>query len=530
MGKNIQVYQGSTIYCSSTDMPAAHSHKGCTAYVIDQGNKKYVSDGKVWVEEGGGVTSTTTLPATGELAKIYQTPDGALYSWNGTSFDTIIENNLKKITQELIAKRPSKIDNTPHLLPPYVYAPSTEFRTGQSVLNAGKIYRCTIGGTTGAASAPTHTTANDVQDGSVWWCFVRYEFVPNGSEVTSISGISTNPASRGMTTLYRDSGSTYTKAGVLHTVTNASWYKTYGQSPVTGIGTPFVHSIGGYISFYTDAKQLSLVVDNASFANSSGLHVRVNGKPVCDGYILGGAAGAGDGNYVDLVFPDNSVKLITIINGNNYSFFRAAFMDPGARAWSIIPDYTRAMIIGDSFFDSSEGSIADSFSLASGLICMHTNSIGGTGLISGGGNYYPSRISNITAYQPNLLIVWGSVNDSGQGAALTAAVTNYIASVRAVVPKCTIIFTGISGQRSTSDTTDDNAIKSGITASGDLNTYFIEQSGDPSGIWVDSTANANGTGINILTDNLHPNRRGRFYYGVRLYASVISKLKQLTNM
>jgi hypothetical protein len=50
------------------------------------------------------------------------------------------------------------------------HAVSTAYTVGQRVTNAGNLYRCTVAGTTGGASPPTHTSGS-VADGGVTWLY-----------------------------------------------------------------------------------------------------------------------------------------------------------------------------------------------------------------------------------------------------------------------------------------------------------------------------------------------------------------------
>lgn len=74
-------------------------------------------------------------------------------------------------------------------------------------------------------------------------------------------------------------------------------------------------------------------------------------------------------------------------------------------------------------------------------------SIGGTGYINGTGsgtNYQGAdRMTGLTAYAPNFIFVFGSINDnSSSGAAIQAAATAYYAAVLAALPSAKLIVVG----------------------------------------------------------------------------------------
>jgi len=158
-----------------------------------------------------------------------------------------------------------------------------------------------------------------------------------------------------------------------------------------------------------------------------------------------------------------------------------------------------AAMFADSFFNSGyTGSwgmhnIANQVCILLGWNCF-APAVNGTGYIATGGTSYAwtdaRRIADITRIPPDVIVLFGSVNDSGQtsNAEQTAAASVY-SQIRAIYPTIPIFVFGVPNTKtvSTSAATLETGIAAAVAASqaaGDNNIWFFPITNDPAGAWI----------------------------------------------
>ncbi len=146
----------------------------------------------------------------------------------------------------------------------------------------------------------------------------------------------------------------------------------------------------------------------------------------------------------------------------------------------------RALVFGDSlvegsFVDFTRGQWFHSGLRRLGFDDIWGSGVGGTGYVNSGTSprvNFLGRINDITDFAPDLVVVPGSTNDGSSSAATVQAnVTSFWQSVRAALPKATLV--AMAPWTLTSATTDQahaDAVKNGVTAA-NANVSYIDTYG-----------------------------------------------------
>lgn len=228
---------------------------------------------------------------------------------------------------------------------------------------------------------------------------------------------------------------------------------------------------------------------------------------------------------------------------NGAQSFRRVGMDGESRVWKPgASDGIRVFFEGDSYMQGT-GASYGGISLgeqASDLLGVRDNwvsGIGGSGWLNpGSGVTLRSRIANVTAADPDLLVIPAGTNDElSTPSAITAEVTAYLAAFRAALPNTPAVILGpwpkATGPSATLIAIE-GAIQAAVTAFADPLIKFASVSADSGSAWIYGTGfNGSGSGnakLYIGSDGVHPNDAGHEYLGARIAAAVDAAVRTMS--
>jgi hypothetical protein len=181
-------------------------------------------------------------------------------------------------------------------------------------------------------------------------------------------------------------------------------------------------------------------------------------------------------------------------------------------------------VLGDSYGESFAARVvtasfdgyAHQLARLLGMASNAQNSASGTGFVKTNGLWgtYSTRVADVIASNPKIVIVPGSINDDGLSG-IQAAATSVYSALKAGLPNAVIIATGTLDARRTSGQTGAAATSAGVA--------FIATSGwiTGTGNYVSPTGNGNSD-YYTYSDNSHPTTEGHLYIASRLAASIRS--------
>lgn len=404
------------------------------------------------------------------------------------------------------------------------------------VTNGGNVYyTCTGGASTVGPSGIAFQTLDTT---------VRWEYVCpaiTAPSVAPILSVSSTPST--LTRFYRNAACTFS-SGATDVISNDAWYTLMGLTSAalssSGIGS-FVSQRGG-IAFETDAPAVCLAVQ----ASQSMLSVTEDG---IERWINLGRIPTDSGaavRYATVTFPvrkQRTWKLWSVQTNTTDGIIKGVYVDRLSivQAPYQVQQTPLVMVQTDSFGvgGASYYSGPDPISMPRnwfgrlGVDRVFTDPQGGTGFTAGGTLAYTAsaRTSLVSTVNPDVLVLFGSVNDSGATlSTMTTAVSAVVDAARAVMGASKpIIITGVMGKNAAyGEGTIESNLRQAIAAKGDPNVFFIPVQG-ASQPWVYAGNNASspdGTGNSdwiISPDNLHPLQIGKDYL-CRLLAEATMRL------
>lgn len=335
------------------------------------------------------------------------------------------------------------------------------------------IGKATSTGSTPLYSTVTPTTSADVMDGYI--AFVNQNnFAAMGLTATTVS--TTNPQAK------------FTNGVLATTITYTPKNQGTAASP-----TRSSSGIFGCVRMVTNCRKwIAFCSVNAIYQYDNKLHgIKVNGKWLSESHVEYTAAILNPGAYlldlssfgsgekvVELYFVDDPINIINKVAVGT-------------------EEYVYPLEATDDFKVSLEGdSISDNTYIAAigvmqktevllgeylGSKNVQNNAIGGTGFVSNSGGTkttYIDRLSDITTFAPDLLIIGGSHNDDTYTSAQRlAAYAAYFAAVRAALPGCTVGVVGANQLRgetsSGTQLTVEQDLKSAFNTWADPNSFFV---------------------------------------------------------
>lgn len=502
---------------------------------------------------GGGQIQATVLPAASTVAPGTATYDpvlGPMYS-NGVAY-VAGSPNRKLITKMRAALAQAAISNpitAQPLIAPAAWVTATVYVKGMSVINAGNVYACLIGGT--SAAAPTLTTNVPIVDGGVTWYYMGPSFAsaanaPTYSNVLAASKYTGNFWSN--TANNRADGSAQIRDTTNFLITGSLVAETGTNNSVAQLFSGLQGSTLMSISFMIDAPSFQIVHGNLG---SSSAAIYVNGVPLSTAGGIGSSNGQSV-NYAQLVFATRTPRLITI--EGLVQFHGVLVNDTTSKVWA--PAFTNSVrlgIVGTSYLSGSAlGPVMSPLGLGPQigkligcLDCWTDGDGAGTGYVTTGGSNgnYLTRLPSLVAYAPEMVIITGGgINDRQVGITAAneqAAVVTYLTALRAALPNALIIVVGSEAGASgpNSSVTPplgafqmEAACLAGVQQFADPNTFFLPQSNTVAAkAWLSgtgTTAAPNNTGSSdnyVGVDGIHPNQAG-FAYLAQQHAVAISGL------
>jgi lysophospholipase L1-like esterase len=258
-----------------------------------------------------------------------------------------------------------------------------------------------------------------------------------------------------------------------------------------------------------------------------------------EGATFGPTAGTGR-RLVKVDFGSRAYRRV-VIEFDNQSYF--AGINVGGSD-SVIPPSSKAPLkfagVGDSYmfgqgYRSGTNSARSYFTtLARGLgfTNHHRYAVSGTGFVVYSGTTglnYAARIGDVLSYQPDVVLVQGSINDSTQtAAAVTTAAANYLTALKAGLPPPSriVVTSPLHVIASTAgDITAAAAIKAAAAAVG---VPFIDATNTNWFLGTGNTTTPTGTGnadfYQSGTVANHPSPAGHIYLGQQLVREVAAAL------
>jgi lysophospholipase L1-like esterase len=298
----------------------------------------------------------------------------------------------------------------------------------------------------------------------------------------------------------------------------------------------------------TDAPKFELIF----VGNRSNVQIYVDGKCVTPAPInLAIDFGVGYRVLVDFtqggtlttgVRKQRKIRMEMRANGS-YALFGGITL---LKSDSITPpssaNSVRGVVFGDSFIEGKDplhplaqiscpndgfaNRIGDLLGWDECIVC----GVGGTGYLSdttGTAKKYGDRINDITSLNPDVVVVFGSLNDGPPytPANTQAAVTAFHTQLAAALPNAVIVVLGVQKVGNSSDTLAslNTAVAAGVAAVGAPNITFVDMF-NPA--WVTgtgkSTAQTNDGNADWVTgsDGVHPTWEGHNFYTYKIAEAI----------
>jgi hypothetical protein len=168
-----------------------------------------------------------------------------------------------------------------------------------------------------------------------------------------------------------------------------------------------------------------------------------------------------------------------------------------------------------------------------GLVPVNQNCASSTGFIATNGataGTYASRVADIIALAPEVVIVQGSINDFASSAsAVGAAAASVYSTISAALPDSILIATGIVDARVQSQQGTDAAQNAAIQAAAEANGFtYIDTLGWVTGNgYAGATTGGGNSDVYTHTDQTHYVTRGGLYIAARLAGAIRAVVPQL---
>lgn len=204
------------------------------------------------------------------------------------------------------------------------------------------------------------------------------------------------------------------------------------------------------IEFWTDAAQLEVVLRGTSFVYV----IRVNGQKIAAA-AASDVPGGGAAYRIWLQSMPAGVNRVTV-EGDGVAV-RTIRVPITNGVWPSNPSGPKMVVVGDSFAlatvlsnaeYAASGGFAQNIGYLLGLPNTVEQGISGTGVVntvSATKPTYQERIGDLTAEAPDIVWVWGSVNDIGQSG-VQAATLAYLQAVRTALPNAFVLMTSPTDQ------------------------------------------------------------------------------------
>lgn len=238
-------------------------------------------------------------------------------------------------------------------------------------------------------------------------------------------------------------------------------HSVQSAAKVLGCATEYSSSASMHYCLTADPSRALVGVESLVFGGKVSLRIYgrepnarhywifVDNKPTTSAPVSWTAGGYWSQQCIDIDLPDTDPHLVTIYASNVGGIIGLATGASGA----LVPSDTQRLklaITGDSFVAGNSMTSNNAFLSFAGIMAVEygydvlNNGIGGTGYVNDGGGSilktyaHESRIKNVRLFDPDVHVIFGSVNDNGLSG-VTAAVSATISAYRAVAPCKTVV-------------------------------------------------------------------------------------------
>ncbi|WP_164931238.1 SGNH/GDSL hydrolase family protein [Erythrobacter sp. HKB08] len=185
-------------------------------------------------------------------------------------------------------------------------------------------------------------------------------------------------------------------------------------------------------SFYHDGAAIELHFQN----NSKGVLVKIDGQ-----YLSLDPITTDGEQYIRIDFASRDVRRIDLVSYK--SAFAGVWTGTGDGIWAAPARGPRAICMGDSFTTAAPTGWTNWFADAMGWDDVWTSGIGGTGYVANASGLSPNwneRLeADVIAYRPEVVFLFGSVNDMSYGPqAVGAGVRSLVSRLRKALPDCVV--------------------------------------------------------------------------------------------
>jgi lysophospholipase L1-like esterase len=217
-------------------------------------------------------------------------------------------------------------------------------------------------------------------------------------------------------------------------------------------------------------------------------------------------------------------------------------VDKASKVWKPkrYPDRIKAVFLGDSYTEGTGVDYGDgAWSAQAGYPLgweVWNSGVGGTGYLANLTNTaltFRGRLtSDVTALQPDVIVIAGGINDSASASAIQTEAAALYAQALSENPSAVIFVAGPwTAPASGTALTTDTALRAAARAQGPYGTrlFYVETISDPQGAWqsgtgrVGATAGDGNSDVYIGTDGVHPVQAGHTYLGNR-FATAVKQL------
>lgn len=396
---------------------------------------------------------------------------------------------------------------------------ATAYRVGDVRTNAGKYYLAVSNATSGA-TAPTHTEGDAISDGGVQWTFLGgVGSLSDDPDVPTVTSSNATPSAP-LTCWWNPTvfPNKYRVLGGYPTYSASTWIRPYAFQYLAD-GTR--GSYGTAVTFKTDAPKFAI------FLNSNGtVRFNIDGRPYSQDNYNPYTQLNNDQGWVTFDFGSvRKERLVEVLsNIPSGPYFGGVRTDDLSSVWADTRECVKVAWIGDSLSAGSSygpflsgGTITSFVGSALGWEDIRNCSRGGTGWLNrgtGGADYtYRERLTEILAWQPDVIVFFDAVNDVGNSTTsqVAAEVTASLQQIRASSDALVIIF-GILPVNDARIASYETAMSGAVTSFNDSldRTRFISMTspgdGFPlmSGNWNNAALNfSDSQRLIVANDNLH---------------------------
>lgn len=489
----------------------------------------------------------------------------------GGSFTDYVLNYPQSTIRKMRSALPTGFLTNPvtaqPLIAPPAWVTATAYANGQAVSNAGNAYICNVA-IASSAAAPAVTTTGPITDGSGSW----YYYGPTWTS-SALAPTVTATTTRYNTGIYYGNTANTNSLGATNIKDSSNFLLSPGNDGGgTGNSYSWTSSTVGTAQFICDAPQLQIVVQATA---NPGLCVWVGPPgglltPIALGIV---APNPSAFNYYQFVFADRRPRQFFVempsglTSSGIASFYGVICNDTISKVSPPNPSAFTMGFVGTSYYAGNQtlfptAALGIAPQIAKALGCTQywvDEKGGGTGYVQAGvGGIYQNatRLANLTAFNPDLLVIsGGGINDQNaasisgasggaSGAAAfaieQAAASNYYNAVRAALPNAVIVVIGSEAGATGPSAAVFNmeaAVASAFTifAESDPNCFYIPQAATVAQKAIISgtgtVAATNGTGnsdVYVAADAIHTVMAGSNYLAYRCSSAMISLVNGLT--